>query len=63
MQIWDTAGQDRFKSIAHAYYRGANGALIVFDLTLRSSFDNITRWMKELQNNTGDEIITVLIGM
>ncbi|TYJ27280.1 hypothetical protein E1A91_A07G175900v1 [Gossypium mustelinum] len=47
-QIWDTAGQERFRAVTSAYYRGAVGALIVYDITRRSSFDSIKRWLDEL---------------
>ncbi len=46
VQIWDTAGQERFRAITHAYYKGASGALIVFDLTRRSTFENVQKWLK-----------------
>jgi Ras-related protein Rab-11A len=44
-QIWDTAGQERCRAITSAYYRGAVGALLVFDLTKRSSFESIPKWI------------------
>lgn len=47
-QIWDTAGQERFRAVTSAYYRGAVGALIVYDITRRTSFDSIKRWLDEL---------------
>ena len=48
VQIWDTAGQERYKSITTAYYRGAVGALLVYDITRMNSFENVTRWLEEL---------------
>ena len=48
-QIWDTAGQEKFKAITGAYYRNAVGALLVYDITSRNSFNSISRWMKELR--------------
>lgn len=60
--IWDTAGQERFKSITSAYYRGAVGALLVYDLTKGGSFDNITNWVQEMQNHSDPEIQVVLCG-
>ena len=42
LQIWDTAGQERFKNITASYYRGGNGVLVVYDITERESFDNLT---------------------
>ncbi|CAL5413996.1 unnamed protein product [Camellia sinensis] len=47
-QIWDTAGQERFRAVTSAYYRGAVGALIVYDITRRTTFDSIARWLDEL---------------
>ena len=50
-QIWDTAGQERYRAITNAYYRNATGALLVYDITRKDSFDNIPRWLKELRDN------------
>ncbi len=55
-QIWDTAGQERFRAITHSYYKGASGALIVFDLTRRNTFTNIEKWIKELRDNADPTI-------
>lgn len=49
-QIWDTAGQERFRAVTSAYYRGAVGALLVYDISRRETFDNIGRWLNELQS-------------
>ncbi|CAN6447957.1 unnamed protein product [Victoria cruziana] len=49
-QIWDTAGQERFRALTYAYYRGAAGALVVYDISRRSSFESIERWLDELRN-------------
>ena len=51
LQIWDTAGQERFRSIARSYYRNAVGALIVYDITSRRSFENANTWLKESFQN------------
>ena len=48
-QIWDTAGQERFRAVTSAYYRGAVGALIVYDITRGHTFDNVARWLEELR--------------
>merc|ERR1719275_292412 len=61
-QIWDTAGQERYHAIAGAYYRGAVGALLVFDITRRSSFESLERWLRELQDRTDQDIIVLLVG-
>ncbi|KAH0637569.1 hypothetical protein KY289_037484 [Solanum tuberosum] len=49
-QIWDTAGQERFRAVTSAYYRGAFGALLVYDISRRSTFESVTRWLDELNN-------------
>lgn len=59
-QIWDTAGQERYKSITNAYYKGAKGALVVYDITNRDTFDSVDKWIPELRTN-GDENITILL--
>ena len=61
-QIWDTAGQERYKSITNAYYKGSKGALLVYDITKKDSFDNIDRWITELKNNGDPEVTIILIG-
>ncbi len=48
-QIWDTAGQERFRAVTSAYYRGAVGALIVYDISRRGTFENVGRWLEELK--------------
>ena len=62
IQIWDTAGQERYRSITSAYYRGAKGAFIVYDITRKTTFDNIDRWVADLKANGDDNISIVLIG-
>lgn len=51
-QIWDTAGQERFRAVTSAYYRGAVGALIVYDISRRTTFDSVGRWLDELKSNS-----------
>jgi len=51
-QIWDTAGQERYRAITSAYYRGASGAMLVFDVTKKSSFENLQKWLKELKEHS-----------
>ena len=62
LQIWDTAGQDSFKSITRAYYRGAAAALICYDITSRESFDNLQNWLDECRENGNPEMTLVLVG-
>ncbi|OWM84866.1 hypothetical protein CDL15_Pgr027653 [Punica granatum] len=61
-QIWDTAGQERYRAITSAYYRGALGALLVFDVTKPKSFENVNRWLKELRDHADSNIVIMLIG-
>lgn len=61
-QIWDTAGQERYRAITSAYYRGAVGALLVYDISKRISFDNVARWLKELRDHADPNIIILLVG-
>ncbi|CAL0326505.1 unnamed protein product [Lupinus luteus] len=61
-QIWDTAGQERYRAITSAYYRGAVGALLVYDVTRHATFENVDRWLKELRNHTDANIVVMLVG-
>ncbi|KAL8262448.1 hypothetical protein R6Q59_023797 [Mikania micrantha] len=61
-QIWDTAGQERYRAVTSAYYRGAVGAMLVYDITKRQSFDHIARWLEELRAHADDKIVIMLIG-
>ena len=62
VQVWDTAGQERYRSITNAYYRGAEGILIVFDLTNKESFKNIQNWINEVKVFTGEDVIFICLG-
>merc|ERR1712086_298338 len=62
-QIWDTAGQERYRAITSAYYRGAVGALLVYDITKESTFEAVkTMWLEELKQHADDNIIIMLVG-
>eukprot|EP01018_Ginkgo_biloba_P028530 Gb_30583 [translate_table: standard] len=61
-QIWDTAGQERYRAITSAYYRGAVGALLVYDITRHTSFENVERWLKELREHSDSNIVVMLVG-
>ncbi|KAG9771328.1 ras-domain-containing protein, partial [Aureobasidium melanogenum] len=61
-QIWDTAGQERYRAITSAYYRGAVGALLVYDISKRQTYDNVTRWLKELRDHADANIVIMLVG-
>ena len=61
LQIWDTAGQERYRSITNAYYKGAKGAILVYDITRKITFDNIDKWIPDLKAN-GEDVNIILIG-
>ncbi|KAJ4744474.1 Ras-related protein Rab-11A [Rhynchospora pubera] len=61
-QIWDTAGQERYRAITSAYYRGAVGALLVYDITKKQTFDNVQRWLRELRDHADSNIVILLAG-
>ncbi|KAG6745775.1 hypothetical protein POTOM_050282 [Populus tomentosa] len=61
-QIWDTAGQERFRAITSSYYRGALGALLVYDITRRATFDNVKKWLRELRDFGSSDMVVVLVG-
>jgi small GTP-binding protein len=61
-QVWDTAGQERYRAITAAYYRGAIGALLVYDITKRESFENCERWLRELRAHADPSIVAMLVG-
>uniref|UniRef100_A0A7S2FRP2 Uncharacterized protein n=1 Tax=Florenciella parvula TaxID=236787 RepID=A0A7S2FRP2_9STRA len=62
LQIWDTAGQESFRSITRSYYRGAAGALLVYDITRRDTFNHLTRWLEEAKQNSNPNMVIMLIG-
>ncbi len=62
LQIWDTAGQERFRTITSAYYRGAVGALLVYDISKHATFENVERWLKELRDHADSNIVIMLVG-
>ncbi|XP_019167951.1 PREDICTED: uncharacterized protein LOC109163655 [Ipomoea nil] len=61
-QIWDTSGQERYRAITSAYYLGAIGALLVYDVTRHVTFENVERWLKELRDHTDQNIVIMLVG-
>jgi small GTP-binding protein len=62
LQLWDTAGQELFRSVTRGYYRGSAGALLVFDLTSRDSFENIGRWLQDIRDVARADVVALLIG-
>ena len=62
LSLWDTAGQETYKSITRSYFRGASGALLVFDITRRNTFNSVTSWLHDLRQIAEDDIVVVLVG-
>lgn len=62
LQIWDTAGQESFRSITRSYYRGACGALLVYDVTRRETFSHLQTWLEDAKTNSNTAITIMLIG-
>ena len=62
LSLWDTAGQETYKSVTRSYFRGASGALLVFDLTRRESFGHVTDWLNDLRQIAEPDIVVVLVG-
>ena len=62
IQIWDTAGQEAFQAITRTYYKGAIGALLVYDITRKETFIHVTKWLEEVRNNSSKTITVILIG-
>jgi len=62
VQIWDTAGQDRFKSITKNYYKGAHGIILIYDVTTRKTFDNVRKWIDTIKEEVSDKVNVILVG-
>merc|ERR1712127_775766 len=62
LQIWDTAGQERFRTITTSYFRGAQGILLVYDVTERDTFDNIANWVSQIQQHADVHVNKIMIG-
>ncbi|EEP78335.1 Rab2B protein [Uncinocarpus reesii 1704] len=62
LSLWDTAGQETYKSITRSYFRGASGALLVFDITRPSTFSSLSAWLQDLQQIAEEGIVVVLVG-
>lgn len=62
LQIWDTAGQERFRAVTRSYYRGAAGALMVYDITRRSSYNHLSSWLTDTRSLTNPNTVIFLIG-
>ena len=62
IQIWDTAGQDRFRSITKNYYKGAHGIILIYDVTSRKTFENIKNWVSQIKEEVSDKVNIILVG-
>eukprot|EP01094_Clydonella_sp_ATCC50884_P012866 TRINITY_DN23158_c0_g1_i1.p1 TRINITY_DN23158_c0_g1~~TRINITY_DN23158_c0_g1_i1.p1 ORF type:complete len:231 (-),score=91.09 TRINITY_DN23158_c0_g1_i1:27-686(-) len=62
LQIWDTAGQESFRSITRSYYRGAAGALLVYDITRRETFQHLSAWLEDAKQHSNSNMTIMLIG-
>ena len=62
IQVWDTAGHEAFQSITRTYYKGAVGALLVYDITRRDTYDHLVKWLGEVKENASKDITIILIG-
>ncbi len=62
LQIWDTAGQEAFRSIVGSFYRNAKGVLLIYDITSRASFQKIETWLKECKEFCSEHVVLVLVG-
>ncbi|XP_049851799.1 ras-related protein Rab-2B-like [Schistocerca gregaria] len=62
LQIWDTAGQEKFRSITRSYYRGASGALLVYDITRRETFEHLSSWLEDCRKCSSNNTVIVLVG-
>jgi len=61
-QVWDTAGQERHKALTTAFYRGAVGALLIYDISKRDSFENCEQWLRELRTHSDSSLVAMLVG-
>ena len=61
LQMWDTAGQERFRTLVASYYRGAHGTILTYDVTKRSSFNNVRNWVKEIDSHNTEGITKVIL--
>ena len=62
IQIWDTAGQDRFRSITKNYYKGAHGIILLYDVTSLKTFENVKNWVSQIKEEVSDKVTIILVG-
>ena len=61
VEIWDTSGQERFKAITNQYYKGANGAFVVYDITNEKTFNNVDIWLEDVRNNADNKNVPIIL--
>ena len=62
MQIWDTAGQEKYRTLTTAYYKGAQGIIMAYDCTYTESFENVSKWVKQIENHASSDVKKILLG-
>jgi len=62
LQLWDTAGQDRFRSITRNLYKGAAGIMLIYDVTSKKTFENVKNWVDSIRNEVHNKVVIVLVG-
>ena len=62
IQIWDTAGMERYRSITNAYYKGAKGVIVLYDICRKKSFENVDKWIDDFKSKADDDAVIILIG-
>lgn len=62
VQIWDTAGQDRFRAITKNYYKGAHGIILIYDVTNQKTFENVRNWVTQIRENASEKAIIYIVG-
>ena len=61
VQLWDTAGEERFRTIAKSYYKGAHGIVLIYDVTNRKTYENIRKWMNQIKDDSSSNISIILV--
>ena len=62
LQIWDTAGQDRFRTITKNYYKGAHGIILIYDVTNSDTYDNVENWISQIKEEASPNVVIYLVG-
>ena len=62
LYIWDTAGQDRFRSITSNYYKGADGIILIYDITKQETFNNVRNWITSIKEEAPAKVVLILVG-